>query len=149
MAGNPYAFPIIPPSPKACAHCKVIKPPDEFSVDRWRPNHMSSWCKDCTRDRMRSYKGDPESRRKNAKASSRKYPLRRRAREDVKHAIRRGDIPRAATLACVDCGRPAKQYDHHEGYNHPLSVQPVCNECHGKRSRKRGEHKRVIMENPQ
>ena len=44
---------------------------------------------------------------------------------------------------CVDCGSPAAAYDHARGYDCPLDVDAVCFKCHGKRSRERGEHKRV------
>jgi hypothetical protein len=84
---------------------------------------------------------DPEKRRANAKASAARYPERRRAREKVKDAIRRGDIPPAKDRVCVVCAAPARQYDHHLGYEFPLAVEPVCFACHGRRSRARGEHR--------
>ena len=84
---------------------------------------------------------DPAKRRANAYASARRYPDRRRAREALNEAVRRGRLSRAAQCICVDCGNPAAAYDHHEGYDKPLTVQPVCHKCHGRRSRERGEHK--------
>lgn len=84
---------------------------------------------------------DPEKRRANAKASAQRYPEKRRARERVKDAVRRGDLAPIKTCSCVDCGAPAQRYDHHEGYEKPLSVQPVCFRCDGLRSKSRGEHR--------
>ena len=84
---------------------------------------------------------DPELRRRNARASAARYPDRRRAREKVKDAVRRGDLAPVKTLKCDDCGGSAQSYDHWLGYNQPLAVQPVCFKCHGKRSAARGEHK--------
>jgi hypothetical protein len=86
-------------------------------------------------------KPDPEKRRANAKASAARYPERRRAREQVKDAIRRGDLPSAKMKMCRDCAAPAAAYDHHLGYDRPLAVEPVCHRCHGARSRARGEHR--------
>ena len=84
---------------------------------------------------------DPELRRKNAKASSARYPDRRRAREKVKDAIRSGKLPQIKTQKCCNCGGDAKRYDHPRGYENALDVEPVCFKCDGMRSRARGEHK--------
>lgn len=89
-----------------------------------------------------SPKPDPEKRRRNAKASAKRYPERRAAREKVKDAIRRGDLLPVKQRACTDCGGPAKRYDHPRGYASPLDVEPVCFKCDGLRSRSRGEHRR-------
>lgn len=50
------------------------------------------------------------------------------ATAEVAHAIRRGELPKVSTLSCVDCGKPATDYDHRD-YNKPLDVQPVCRSC--------------------
>jgi len=86
-------------------------------------------------------KPDPERRRINAYASVKRYPERAKARARLNHEIRMGRIQSAKLLLCVDCGNPAKRYDHHLGYENPLLVQAVCFPCDGKRSRARGEHK--------
>lgn len=86
---------------------------------------------------------DPEKRRANAKASAARYPERRRAREKVKDAVRRGDLAPIKSCLCVDCGAQAHAYDHAFGYDKPLQVEPVCSKCHGRRSRERGEHRRI------
>lgn len=54
--------------------------------------------------------------------------LRTRCVRAVKAAIARGDIAPADQLPCVDCGAPAKVYDHRD-YSKPLGVQPVCTSC--------------------
>jgi hypothetical protein len=86
---------------------------------------------------------DPAKRRANAKASAARHPERRRAREQVKNAVRRGALAPVKTLACKDCGQPAQAYDHCKGYDHPLEVEPVCYKCHGKRAKARGEYLRA------
>lgn len=49
-------------------------------------------------------------------------------------AIRRGEIPPARGLLCVDCDVPANGYDHRD-YREPLSVEPTCRSCNAKRGR--------------
>ena len=85
----------------------------------------------------------PERRRENAKASRSRYPERARARTAVRDAIRRGRLPRARDLVCLDCGSSANSYDHPLGYakEYRLTVEPVCWRCHGQRSHARGEHR--------
>jgi hypothetical protein len=53
----------------------------------------------------------------------------------VVDAIRRGKLPKASTQACVDCGRPAEDWDHYLGYApaHVLDVQARCKSCHNRR----------------
>lgn len=46
----------------------------------------------------------------------------------VKREVKEGRLPRPSTLVCVDCGRPAEQYDHRD-YSKPLQVDPVCRSC--------------------
>lgn len=50
----------------------------------------------------------------------------------VVNAIRDGYLPSPSTLTCLDCGAPAKAYDHRD-YNKPLDVEPVCHACNSKR----------------
>jgi len=47
-------------------------------------------------------------------------------------AIKRGELPHPSTLVCVDCGRPARQYDHRD-YTKPTDVAPVCRSCNCRR----------------
>lgn len=47
----------------------------------------------------------------------------------VSRAIKKGDLPKLdGTIACVDCGKPACDYDHRD-YSKPLQVEPVCRSC--------------------
>lgn len=66
---------------------------------------------------------------------------KRLARGRLNEAVRDGKLPRARTLACVDCGEPAREYDHLHGYDdeHALDVEAVCRPCHVKRGVARGE----------
>lgn len=53
-------------------------------------------------------------------------------RAAVSGAIRRGTLPPLAGLACVDCGKPARVYEHRD-YSRPLDVEPTCYSCNGLR----------------
>ena len=126
---------------KRCARCGLVK--DYFARNPKSRDGLHSWCADCQRDYARGRPTDPVRRRRNARASDRRHPDRRRAREKVKYAVRCGELPPISTRFCVECGAPADAYDHCAGYERPLEVEPVCHECHGRRSRRRGEHRRV------
>jgi hypothetical protein len=54
------------------------------------------------------------------------------AMSKVAAAVRRGELPQVKTLACADCGGPARSYDH-RNYAKPLVVEPVCRSCNVKR----------------
>jgi hypothetical protein len=54
------------------------------------------------------------------------------AHKAVSLSIKRGELPKASTLICVDCGTQARDYDHRD-YNKPLDVAPVCRPCNKKR----------------
>lgn len=47
----------------------------------------------------------------------------------VEIALRYGDLRQLdGSIACVDCGEPANEYDHRD-YMKPLAVEPVCRAC--------------------
>ena len=58
------------------------------------------------------------------------YAKRTRARQAIGNAVRRGKISRISTQNCAECPAQAKQY-HHDDYDKPLQVIPLCNRCHG------------------
>jgi len=54
-------------------------------------------------------------------------------RGQVATAINRGLLAKLdGSVKCVDCGKPARVYDHRD-YAHPLDVDPVCKRCNQKR----------------
>lgn len=56
-----------------------------------------------------------------------------RAQRAVKKAVAAGRLPALdGRVRCVDCGKPARVYDHRE-YAKPLDVQPVCSGCNVRR----------------
>lgn len=50
----------------------------------------------------------------------------------VNKAVAAGELPRADSLACEDCGKPARVYDHRD-YSEPLQVAALCGRCNVKR----------------
>ena len=59
--------------------------------------------------------------------------IAQKAGASVGAAILRGELPRLdGSVACADCGRPAKHYEHRD-YNKQLDVVQVCQSCNIKR----------------
>lgn len=56
----------------------------------------------------------------------------RAATRRVVALIRAGAIKKAKEHACVDCGKPALDYDHSD-YLKPTEVEPVCRGCNQRR----------------
>ena len=58
-----------------------------------------------------------------------------RARGAVRKAVLDERLLPVNTLLCVDCGQPAREYDHYLGYadEHVLDVQPTCRGCNLRR----------------
>lgn len=55
-----------------------------------------------------------------------------RAIAAMNKARQRGEVPPIKGQLCVDCGAPAKHYDHRD-YLRPLDVEPVCVRCNLRR----------------
>lgn len=104
---------------KRCTKCKVWKIVDMFGPDKSRSDKRRPTCFTCSK--VRGGLGRIPAK-----------DIKVKARCAVNHAVRMGRLARPRTLPCIDCGNPAREYDHHLGYdlvNH-LNVQPVCAKCH-------------------
>lgn len=55
-----------------------------------------------------------------------------RARRTVTKAVHDGELRPASAFDCAHCGRGARDYHHHKGYEpeHWLDVIPLCKPCH-------------------
>jgi|SRR6185312_2177944 len=110
--------------------CDVASPASEW----WE-------CTDCERARARRRKDAAKraaiTRAKNhpdwAKPEHADEAWQRLAHRVVADAKRHGLLPILdGTIACVDCGAPAQEYDHRD-YGKPLDVEPVCICCNRSR----------------
>lgn len=57
------------------------------------------------------------------------HPEKTSARSAISNAVKLNKIPHVSTLSCKDCGNQAQNY-HHEDYDKPLKVTPLCAYCH-------------------
>jgi len=134
---------------KQCSKCKQILPVSEFwQYPKRNKYHYSSWCKECTKEYRRTDKGKKINRRTAKKFAQSKrgkeynnqwskqnrknHPNKALARSTISNATRDGKLPRAKTLSCQMCNKPAHTYHHHLGYaqEHWLDVIPLCKNCH-------------------
>lgn len=124
-----------------CLPCSFRSKPRIAAADRKRAGELtparvggSFVCLDCRApiDRPVSSLGKmrPPLRCGPCGAARHKAMLARRqpAISAVAKAVAKGLLPRASQFACLDCGKPASQYDHRD-YTKPLDVQPVCRSC--------------------
>ena len=124
---------------KTCSKCKEEKSLDQFN--RHRRNGRQAYCRACQKIHSASDKGKANKARYKAsdkgkivlarhnQTRRRRYPEKYQAKDAVSHAIRDGKLPPAATHTCEVCGAPACDY-HHEAYERPLDVIPLCRPCH-------------------
>jgi hypothetical protein len=60
------------------------------------------------------------------------------AYQAVARAVKKGVLPELdGTVPCVDCGKPAINYDHRD-YDSPLDVEPLCSKCNHRRGPAKG-----------
>lgn len=122
---------------KSCSRCgRLLLLAEFFRRKHGSADGRQSFCKDCdyVRRRQRPFKITPA-----------RYTPKQRMRVRLWRLVKRGAIPPARVLICIDCGAPAVHYDHYLGYTELTwaKVQPVCCRCHGLRARERGEFQRV------
>lgn len=75
-----------------------------------------------------------KSKRNSANKERTISPEKTNARREVRNAVRLKIIPAIDECLCLDCGITAKDY-HHEDYQKPLEVIPLCRKCHIARHR--------------
>lgn len=62
------------------------------------------------------------------KLQIKRYPLRMKARDEIRKALRSGKLVRIKK--CEICNKICKTEAHHEDYNKPLKVHWLCRKCH-------------------
>jgi hypothetical protein len=72
-----------------------------------------------------------ESARKRQPFYRDKYRERYREKNRAREAVR-DKFPSASTKMCLHCGKQAKDWHHHRGYDraHRFDVIPLCKKCH-------------------
>jgi len=145
---------------KRCVKCKKIKDTIYFSKNNFTKDGFQAWCKECTKKRYDEWvkqnqdrnrflgkrwrEAHPENfiewKQENKERFHEWYrkhkadfPEKWQARLALSRAIKNGTLKPAKTLKCVRCGKQAKHWHHHKGYDkkHWLDVIPVCVPCHG------------------
>ena len=130
---------------KICSKCGKEKSLFEFSRDRSKKDGRRSQCKQCYREYSTSKKGKRAHHKANHKyfRSQKGKTVRKRYRAKDKRAtqdranylvwleIRTHRMQPASECACEHCRNQAQEY-HHSDYSKPLSVIPLCQECHVK-----------------
>ena len=134
---------------KQCSRCRRNLPVEQFFKHRHKSDGLQSECKDCHKERLRElYRTNEKFRRKHLNwpkenrgkraAIVRRYIAGKsetpefQARLSVKKEIRSGRLLKASELRCVECGKQATHYHHHNGYDqeYRCDVIPVCGKCH-------------------
>lgn len=82
--------------------------------------------------RQHGRKPTPDEKRAHRKAYREKHPEKVKAQSLVGRRVYRKKWPQAGLFSCTDCDNKADQY-HHEHYEQPTSVEPLCKSCHYKR----------------
>ena len=136
---------------KSCSICGGLKLLHEYPICYGCKDGREGRCKACRAVWLREYRQTEQSKQvtqvweEKYAASARgkevmkrkvskyqhKFPLKRRARIAVTHAVSAGRLPRASTQECEHCGLPAGSW-HHCSYEeeHWLKVVPLCGPCH-------------------
>lgn len=109
---------------KYCWKCETWKLNELFGIDKTRHDGLNAQCQNCRRPKT----GLPKEPTKQS--------LDKQARWAINHAIAAGRLVKATELPCFDCGKPAREYDHHNGYEKEnwFTIQAVCSSCHKKRT---------------
>ncbi len=136
---------------KKCPKCKKLKRSDQFTNNRSTKDGLSWHCKTCqskyyeqNKDallstRKQRSKINPEKyieqTKKNRKFKHKwktyKVPKKmRRAISKVSYAVITGALPPVKSMPCHDCNEVFSVQYHHEDYDKPLEVIPLCRHCH-------------------
>lgn len=143
---------------KQCRTCLQNKPLDAFPARKDSPDGLRNECRECRAKAQAERRTQPdlklrrklqgrlfyERHREEIKEKYRetltrgkrawieRNPDARRAHSAVGTAVKRGKMPKAPELTCVQCGAQASHYHHHHGYDraHRLDVVPLCHTCH-------------------
>ncbi len=127
-----------------CWKCKAWKLAAQFPPADG-PRRVSGKCHECKRVKVRKVRQGPSplKGRRMSDEACRNMSLARNpqqiqptakvgARNAINRAIRQERILPPASMLCLHCGKPAREYHHHRGYgpSAALDVQALCRPCH-------------------
>lgn len=131
---------------KQCSRCMQSKGENYFYKNKAMPDGIDRYCKDCriavNKLYKKSEKGERATRRfwksEKGRIASRRAAVKiqgtniKKAHNAVATAVKSGKLPNVRTQKCAFCGKQAKNYHHHKGYDpaHWLDVLPCCVPCH-------------------
>jgi len=127
---------------KRCKLCNLAKELSEFYKQKWWSQWVKWECKICYKSKRRTdqyrqrdrdrYHNDPERNKKQKEYTKEwaiRFPEKRKAQRDVWNYYRWKRKLEKPTSCCV-CNSKERIHMHHEDYNYPNKVYPMCNICH-------------------
>lgn len=133
---------------KWCWDCREWKAVSAFGSDASRVDGLTSRCGLCKNTAgRRLYVPHPQKVTKGRRFKAPRDGDKSQARHRVSYLVFIGNLPKANSLPCADCGHiwgsdgKRHEYDHFRGYSieHQENVQAVCSMCHHRRAEERGE----------
>lgn len=117
---------------KRCPKCQITKPLAEYHTRIRNGKRVTQpYCHPCHIAYHKGWRGTPEGQAKFSKsenASKRRYPERKRARDLLSQAVKRGKVKPLPCCIGGDCAGGVEA--HHHDYSKPLDVQWVCRKHH-------------------
>lgn len=130
---------------KKCSKCQETRPVAEFHRNRTKPDGLSTECKPCVLNKVRTYSAahvaersayhkewrvrNRETFRAITSASTKAYPEKNAIRKRFAAAVRAGKIEKP--VGCWHCGAPNPE-GHHASYDRDMwnVVTWLCRACH-------------------
>jgi len=124
---------------KWCPGCREFLPVTAFQ--KCARDGYQARCRQCRLDNQRANReghkardrrwreANPERTRERTRRYREAHNEKRVAHWKVGEAVQRGELQPIHERVCVRCGVQAEHY-HHDSYDRPLDVTPVCSRCH-------------------
>lgn len=124
---------------KYCPKCKKSKNTDKFCISPSRSGGLSSYCKLCNNEHVKTY-----HKTKEGKKSSRRQYIKHINKKTAKNTANYAEkIGKLVKKPCVVCNSP-KSEKHHEDYTKPLEVIWLCRTHHFELHRKKRQQPKLF-----
>lgn len=117
-----------------CTKCKQPKLPEEMSKDRGRKNGLSSWCKLCRSDSIRTWSQKNTGRTR--KKYTKDYQIQRDYMLKARYGLQKGDYEKmleSQNYSCAICKRDSREMTYHLHVDHCHTTGKVrgllCSPC--------------------